>query len=109
MLAARREDFREQSTSGPAERPAIVTLAGLATGSAAVFPDLRGLGARDALRVLARLGMTASLQGGGVVVEQDPAAGSPIERGAAATLTLDRHVSANTTVTTVIAEADAAP
>ena len=109
VLAARREDFREQPTAGPAERPAIVTLAGRATGSAVVFPDLRGLGARDALRVLARLGMTARLQGGGVVVEQDPAAGSPIERGAAATLKLDRHVSANTTVTTVIAEADAAP
>jgi hypothetical protein len=106
VLAARREDVREQPTAGHAERPAIVTLAGGATGSAAVFPDLRGLGARDALRVLARLGMMARLQGGGVVVEQDPAPGSPIERGVAATLRLNRHASVDTAV---IAEGDAAP
>ena len=106
VLVARREDPREQPTSGPAARPAIVTLAGGTTGTAAVFPDLRGLGARDALRVLARLGMTARLQGTGVVVAQVPAVGSPIERGAAAMLRLDRHVEANTSV---MLDAGAAP
>ncbi|MBI2827843.1 MAG: transpeptidase family protein [Acidobacteria bacterium] len=101
-----REDPRARPTSGPAELPAIVTLAGGTTGSAAVFPDLRGLGARDALRMLARLGMTARLRGAGIVVEQDPAVGGPVERGAVATLRLDRYVSADAAA---ISEADAAP
>ncbi len=95
VLVARREDPQERPTSGPSELPAIVTLAGGASGSASVFPDLRGLGARDGLRMLARLGMTARLQGAGIVVEQEPVAGSPIERGAMATLRLERHMSAD--------------
>ena len=106
VLVARHEGPRERPTSGPAELPAIVTLSGGTTGSAAVFPDLRGLGARDALRLLARIGMTARLRGAGIVVEQDPAAGSPIERGAVATLRLDRDVSAEVAL---IAATDAAP
>jgi cell division protein FtsI (penicillin-binding protein 3) len=56
-------------------------------------PDLRGLSAREAVRELARLGLTARLQGTGVVVDQSPAAGSPLDPGATATLMLDRRVS----------------
>ena len=59
VLVARREESRERPTSGPAQLPAIVTLRRHGDGSAALFPDLRGLGARDALRMLARLGLTA--------------------------------------------------
>ena len=106
MLTARREDPRAQPTSGPIALPAIVMLAGGPIGSAAVFPDLRGLGARDALRTLARLGMTARLRGAGIVVDQEPAAGSPIERGTMATLTLERHAS---TDPPVVPATDAAP
>jgi cell division protein FtsI (penicillin-binding protein 3) len=106
VVVTRREDPRERPASGPAGLPAIVTLAGGTTGSAAVFPDLRGLGARDALRMLARIGMTARLHGAGVVVEQDPAAGSPIERGAVATLRLERDVRAEAAL---ISATDAAP
>jgi membrane peptidoglycan carboxypeptidase len=90
VLVARREEPRERPALGPAALPAIVTLAGASQGSAALFPDLRGLGARDAVRILARLGLTAHVAGAGVVVEQEPAAGSPIERGSVATLRLDR-------------------
>ena len=57
------------------------------------LPDLRGLSAREALRELARLGLTARMQGTGVVVDQMPVAGSPIDPGATATLILDRRVS----------------
>ena len=92
VLVARREESRERPTSGPAALPAIVTLAGGSGGSEPLFPDLRGLGARDAVRMLARLGLTARVQGAGVVVEQEPAAGSLIEPGSVATLTLDRDV-----------------
>jgi cell division protein FtsI (penicillin-binding protein 3) len=56
------------------------------------LPDLRGMSAREALRELARLGLTARMQGTGVVVDQDPAAGSPLEPGATCTLVLNRRV-----------------
>ena len=106
VLVTRREVPRERPASGPAEFPTIVTLAGGTTGSAAVFPDLGGLGARDAVRVLAGLGVTPRLYGAGIVVEQDPAAGGSIERGAVATLRLAREVSAEAAHVTA---ADAAP
>ena len=106
VLVARREVPRERPVSGPAEFPVIVKLAGRTAGSAAAFPDLRGLGARDALRMLARLGMTVRLHGAGIVVEQHPAAGGSIERGAVATLRLERDVSAEAAV---VLETDAAP
>ena len=49
---------REQPTSGPVEPPPIVTLADTPPARPTVFPDLAGLSARDALRALARLGLT---------------------------------------------------
>ena len=90
VLVARRDEPREHQTAGPAETPAIVTLAAGITGSASLVPDLRGLGARDALRTVAQLGMTVRLDGAGLVVNQFPAAGTPIERGSTAILTLQR-------------------
>ena len=95
LLVARLDEIREQPTSGlagPAEVPAIVTLTGASSGSASLFPDLRGLGARDALRSVARLGLNARLHGDGIVVQQDPPPGSPIERGTSSTLWLERQV-----------------
>ena len=65
--------------------PANMTEAGL--------PDLRGMSAREAIRELARAGLTAKMQGTGVVVEQDPPAGSPFEPGATCTLVLNRRPS----------------
>jgi cell division protein FtsI (penicillin-binding protein 3) len=56
------------------------------------LPDLRGMSAREALRELARLGLTARMEGTGVVVDQNPAAGSPLEPGATCTLVLNRRV-----------------
>ena len=69
--------------------PANMTAAGL--------PDLRGMSAREALRELARVGLSAKMQGTGVVVEQDPAAGSPYEPGATCTIVLNRRLPARTT------------
>jgi membrane peptidoglycan carboxypeptidase len=93
VLAVRREadDVREQPTSTAGVGPNIVTLAGGEHSAAAVFPDMRGLSARDALRMLARLGMTARLNGAGVVVKQLPEAGAPIDRESGATLWLERQ------------------
>jgi cell division protein FtsI (penicillin-binding protein 3) len=54
------------------------------------LPDLRGLSARDALRVLTKIGLTARLNGSGVVTTQKPAPGTPIEPGMACELGLER-------------------
>jgi beta-lactam-binding protein with PASTA domain len=55
------------------------------------LPDLRGMSAREALRELARVGLTARMSGTGTVVEQDPPAGSAFEPGATCTLILSRR------------------
>jgi cell division protein FtsI (penicillin-binding protein 3) len=92
VVVARREVSPITATAAAGSGPSIVTLA---PGSAqsGVFPDLRGLSARDALRVLSRLGVTARLEGAGIVVEQTPMPGAPLERGGSCTLLLDRDVS----------------
>jgi cell division protein FtsI (penicillin-binding protein 3) len=96
ILIARRDEPRpEQPASAPltpAEPVEPEVVVSHVPGEA-LFPDLRGRSARDALRTLAQLGMTARLQGSGVVIDQDPAAGAPIERGAVATLKLGRQPS----------------
>jgi cell division protein FtsI (penicillin-binding protein 3) len=54
-------------------------------------PDFTGMSAREVLREAARLGLTARLQGAGVVVQQDPPPGAPLEPGATTTVVLTRH------------------
>jgi cell division protein FtsI (penicillin-binding protein 3) len=63
-----------------------------AGGVAAIheFPDFRGLGAREALRILTKMGLTARLNGAGVVTAQRPTAGAAIEPGMTAELWLER-------------------
>jgi cell division protein FtsI (penicillin-binding protein 3) len=90
VLIARRDEVFEQPTSGPLEPPSIVALSGTASGSEAIFPDLVGMSARDAVRVLAKLGMNPRLHGAGRVVDQQPAAGSPVDAIESATLWLER-------------------
>ncbi len=73
----------------PIVAPAVVALSSSATDTG--LPDLTGMSAREALRELARLGLSARMQGAGVVVDQDPPAGSPLEPGATCTLILNRR------------------
>jgi cell division protein FtsI (penicillin-binding protein 3) len=73
----------------PIVAPAVVALPSGASDPG--LPDLTGMSAREALRELARLGLTARMRGAGVVVEQDPPAGSPLEPGAMCTLILNRR------------------
>jgi beta-lactam-binding protein with PASTA domain len=83
-------DNPEQPATGPANQPRIVAIGGSA-GAITSFPDLTGMSARDALRVLAQLGMTARLQGVGVVTQQYPPAGEPIESASTVVLKLGRQ------------------
>jgi membrane peptidoglycan carboxypeptidase len=61
---------------------------------AGVMPDLRGYGAREALRVLTRIGATARIEGRGFVVEQTPPAGEPFAPGDVGHLKLGRRAPA---------------
>ncbi len=56
-----------------------------------LMPDLTGLSAREALRTLAELGLGVRLVGDGLVVEQEPAAGTRLDRGGSVTLRLERR------------------
>ena len=55
------------------------------------LPDLRGLSAREAVRVLTRIGLAARVNGDGVVKAQSPAAGAAIDPGATCELWLERQ------------------
>ena len=95
LLVVRRDEVPERPAARVIDRPAIVTVAGTTGDSDTHFPDLVGMNARDAVRVLARLGLTARLHGDGVVIDQQPDAGSSMD-AAAATLWLGREPPAPT-------------
>ncbi|MFI5176925.1 MAG: penicillin-binding protein [Vicinamibacterales bacterium] len=59
-------------------------------GSHPVMPDLRGLAARDAVRILTGLGLTVHFTGSGFVAVQTPEAGRPVEPGERSVLELRR-------------------
>jgi cell division protein FtsI (penicillin-binding protein 3) len=93
VLVAQHPQTPAQPTAGPLNaRPIVPLHAASAAGSA--FPDLRGSSARDALRTLAQMGLTVRLQGAGIVVDQDPEPGAPVDRGSSATLWLERQTDA---------------
>jgi cell division protein FtsI (penicillin-binding protein 3) len=88
VIVARQGEAALAAATGPVVAPAVVALpANAETG----VPDLTGMSAREALRELARLGLSARMQGAGVVVQQHPPAGSPLEPGATCTLVLNRR------------------
>jgi PASTA domain len=98
VVVARHDPSPITPTAAQMTSPTIVSLAH-SSAQSALFPDLRGLSARDALRTLAQLGVTGKLQGAGMVVDQHPAPGMPLERGASCTLILDRDASRLDSVT----------
>jgi cell division protein FtsI (penicillin-binding protein 3) len=101
-ILVQRVEPQPVETAALVTAPAIVPLMPAERGN--VVPDLRGMSGRDALRALAQVGLTARVQGTGVVVDQQPAAGSPLERGANCLLILTRMPSPRLT-----AEAGAQP
>ncbi|HKB12102.1 MAG TPA: penicillin-binding protein [Vicinamibacterales bacterium] len=87
VLVAGRADDHPPVTVEATAQP-VVSL--VSTDVAGTVPDLRGLSAREAVRKLVNVGMTARVSGDGFVVAQDPPAGVPIEHAAVCRLTLER-------------------
>jgi cell division protein FtsI (penicillin-binding protein 3) len=71
------------------DRAPIVTL--VSDNGSRTMPDLRGLSARDAMRTLTNLGVSAVMSGQGIVLAQDPEPGSPFESGDSCRLQLGRR------------------
>jgi cell division protein FtsI (penicillin-binding protein 3) len=55
-------------------------------------PDVRGMGAREALRALVKVGLNARISGNGIVVSQVPSPGDHLEAGGLCRLVLERSV-----------------
>jgi cell division protein FtsI (penicillin-binding protein 3) len=91
VLVARMDDVRQQPTSSPVASPAIVSVAATTGDGEPAFPDLVGMNARDAVQLLAKMGIGARVHGAGFVVDQQPAAGSSLSSAAVASLWLERH------------------
>lgn len=85
-----RRDTAEVRTRPRNDSQPIVSL--VADGPPGTVPNLHGMSARDAVRKLVKLGLTAHLSGDGFVMSQDPSAGALLEPGAACSLVLDRWV-----------------
>ena len=90
VLVARRDAAAGEPSPRPA-RAAGVLAATMEPARNGLMPDLRGLSAREALRLLSRIGMTARMTGDGFVLDQLPLPGTPLVRGEACTLKLARH------------------
>jgi cell division protein FtsI (penicillin-binding protein 3) len=88
LLARETEAPGPAPTTGSARPGPVVSL--VANGPPGAIPDLRGLSAREAIRSLVRIGLTATVSGTGVVVSQDPLPGSSFESGATCHLQLAR-------------------
>jgi cell division protein FtsI (penicillin-binding protein 3) len=77
VLVARGPEPAPVSTPISAGDPAAVhVIVDLAPGT---MPDLRGMSARDAIRILAELGLSPTMQGDGFVMSQSPEPGAPIQ------------------------------
>lgn len=92
VLLARYDAKAPARTGGSAAPVTIVPASAPATAGQIVLPELRGLSGREALHILVRLGVTPRVAGEGVVIEQDPRPGSPVEPGGACRITLGRLV-----------------
>jgi cell division protein FtsI (penicillin-binding protein 3) len=91
VLVARHDPAEESDAAPQPARAASVLSATVEPARNGLMPDLRGLSAREALKALSRIGMTARMTGDGFVVEQSPEAGSALVRGNPCALTLGRR------------------
>jgi cell division protein FtsI (penicillin-binding protein 3) len=92
VLAARHESVAEPVVQRHLDPDKGIVTAAIPPAQPGVMPDLRGQSAREALRVLARIGSGARISGQGVVIEQSPGAGEPLATGEVGVLKLGRHL-----------------
>jgi len=88
VFVARRDGPAGATISRADSADPVVSL--VVDGPPGTVPDLRGLSAREAVRKLVKLGMSARVSGDGFVVSQEPAAGAPIEGESLCRLVLGR-------------------
>src|SRR5204862_4415432 len=88
VLVARHDEPEAVETEGSAQESPILNV--LVEALAGTVPDVRGLSARDAMRKLAKAGLSAQMTGDGFVVSQDPAPGDPIENHRVCRVALER-------------------
>jgi hypothetical protein len=91
VLVARHDPAADGDAAPQPARAASILSATIEPARNGLMPDLRGLSAREALRLLSRIGLTARMTGDGFVVEQSPLPGSALVRGDACTLKLGRR------------------
>ena len=91
VLRARRDEPHAVQTSVILPPPSSIGVMGPVDIRVPGVPDLRGLSARDAIRTLAKLGLTARLHGTGVVSEQKPEPGTPLDGRTSCELWLERE------------------
>ena len=89
VIVARHDDASRSPATG-LEADGQPTVSLVANTEAGTIPDLHGLSAREAVRQLVKLGVTARLSGDGFVASQDPAPGVSLETSAVCRLQLDR-------------------
>jgi cell division protein FtsI (penicillin-binding protein 3) len=90
VLVARHDTGPERMVPRPVAATAASAAGIIEQTLPGTMPDLRGLGAREALKVLTRLGVTARMKGNGVVFDHTPSPGAPVVRGDVSVLKLGR-------------------
>jgi membrane peptidoglycan carboxypeptidase len=88
VLVARHDPAQEGDITLASADGALIARAEPARSG--LMPDVRGLSARRALKLLSNIGMTARMSGSGLVVQQSPEAGSPFDPDVVCTLQLGR-------------------
>jgi membrane peptidoglycan carboxypeptidase len=92
ILLARHEDAGPSTLTPAAAHPTPATPRPRPVLTAGLMPDLRGLSARDAARILAQVGVAARLLGDGLVLDQEIPPGTPIDQGLSCLLRLHRRL-----------------
>jgi cell division protein FtsI (penicillin-binding protein 3) len=88
VLVAQRGEATGHATATSGDAEPVVSF--VADGPPGTVPDLHGMSAREAVRKLVKIGLSARVAGIGFVVSQEPPAGTPLEPGAVCRLRLAR-------------------
>jgi cell division protein FtsI/penicillin-binding protein 2 len=94
LVARNGNNAQDEKTVMPVQVRSVATLQPAIDLAArqGLMPDVRGLSAREALRILASAGIEARISGDGFVATQGITPGTPIERGKVCALVLRRQL-----------------